>query len=177
MREQPKDSFFARLFCESRRALHRYVRRFVDSADTADEIVQEAFLRTYEQRQDVVTPRAFLFTTARNLAANLKRNQDVAKTDLVEDLDESLSVIHQASLEERALADEEAQLIKQAAERLPPRCRAAFALRVFHGYSYKEIAQKLDISVKTVEKYIARGLDETHAHLTSRYREAGRRHD
>jgi len=166
-----RNDFFASLFLESRSALRRYVRRFVGSRETAEEIVQEAFLRTYERAENVETPRAFLFTTARNLASKLKRAERVAKTDLVGDFDDPGVVIQQASAEDSALADEEARIVRQTVDRLPPKCRAAFALRVFHGCSYKEIADKLGLSVKTVEKYIARGLDETHAHLKRRYRE------
>jgi RNA polymerase sigma-70 factor (ECF subfamily) len=59
--------------------------------------------------------------------------------------------------------------MQEAIDRLPPQCRAAFALRVFHECSYKEVADRLGISAKTVEKHIARGLRETHSYLTKRY--------
>ena len=45
----PSD-LFTKLFAESRQALHRYILRFVGSSETAKEIVQEAFLRTYRER-------------------------------------------------------------------------------------------------------------------------------
>jgi RNA polymerase sigma-70 factor (ECF subfamily) len=54
---------------------------------------------------------------------------------------------------------------------LPPQCRTAFTLKVFHGCSYKEIAEKLGISTKTVEHHIARGLRDTHQYLRERYGE------
>src|SRR5262245_46149129 len=80
---------FARLFLESRNALRRYVRRLVRSQEAADEIVQEAFLRTYERGDAVQTPRAFLFSTARNLAADQRRRDRTARTDSVADFDDS----------------------------------------------------------------------------------------
>jgi RNA polymerase sigma factor (sigma-70 family) len=58
---------------------------------------------------------------------------------------------------------------------LPPQCRAAFTLRVFHECSYKEVADRLGISAKTVEKHIARGLRDTHTYIKMRY-SATRRH-
>jgi RNA polymerase sigma-70 factor (ECF subfamily) len=166
-----RNDLFARLFSESRAALRRYVRRFVQSPETAEEIVQEAFLRTYEQGDSVETPRAFLFSTARNLASNAHRDQRTAKTDSVGDFDNSRVGAEHQSPEEGVLADEQTRLIRAAVDRLPPKCRAAFALRVFHGCSYKEIADRLGVSAKTVEKYIARGLRETDAHLKRRYKD------
>jgi len=152
------------------------VQRFIGSRETADEIVQEAFLRTYEQGNAVQTPRAFLFSTARNLASNAKRDQRTARTDSVGEIDDSRVLQEYSSAEEQAIADERTQLVKDTIARLPPKCRAAFTLRIFHGCSYKEIADRLGISTKTVEKYVARGLHETHQRLHKRYRDASSHH-
>src|SRR3979411_2746042 len=72
---ESRTEIFTRLFAESRQAFHRYIQRFVGSNETGKEIVQEAFLRTYRQRESVTTLRAFLFSTARNLAANEYRHR------------------------------------------------------------------------------------------------------
>src|ERR1700727_816376 len=79
---------FTKLFAESRQALHRYIRRFVGSSEAAKDIVQEAFLRTYRQRDSVTTLRAFLFSTARNLAANEYRHRRTVERGAVGDFDE-----------------------------------------------------------------------------------------
>lgn len=160
---------FARLFAESREALRRYVRRLVRSRDAVDEIVQEAFLRTYAQGDAVQIPRAFLFSTARNLASDHRRHDRIAATDTVGDLDDSRVVSSGGPLEDQVIADEASQLLREAVDRLPPQCHAAFALKVFHGYSYKEIGDKLGLSQKTVEKHIACGLLKTHEYLRLRY--------
>jgi RNA polymerase sigma-70 factor (ECF subfamily) len=160
-----------RLFTESRDALCQYVRRFIRSTDAADDIVQEAFLRTYERAEKVETPRAFLFSVARNLAWKRRRHQKVAAIDSVDDF-EDLSVVAQGqSPETQLIADEEVRLLTQAVEQLPPQCRAAFTLKVFYACSYQEIAARLGISVRTVEKHLARGSRETHAYLKRRYRD------
>ncbi len=164
------DDLFGRLFSESHWALRRYVRRLVGSREAAEDVVQEAFLRTYEHAGDVKIPRAFLFSTARNLAADSRRHNRVAKTDSLGDFDAPGVVSWSASPEGQALADERTRLLKDAVERLTPQCRAAFALKVFHACSYKEIAQRLGISPKTVENHIARALRETHRYLRQRYK-------
>jgi RNA polymerase sigma factor (sigma-70 family) len=165
-----RTEFFSRLFSESHEALRRYVRRLVKSQEAADDIVQEAFLRTYEHAERVETPRAFLFSAARNLASDARRHIRVRKTDTLGDFDATLLVSSDESLEGGALAEERSRLLKEAVERLSPRCRAAFTLRVFHARSYKEIAQSLGLSPKTVENHIARALRETHEYLRRRYK-------
>jgi RNA polymerase sigma-70 factor (ECF subfamily) len=165
---------FTKLFAESRQALHRYIRRFVGSSETAKEIVQEAFLRTYRQRESVTTLRAFLFSTARNLAANEYRHRRIIERGALGDFGESF--VNSESLEAQLLRDERNRLIQEAIDRLPPQCRAAFTLRVFHECSYKEVADRLGISAKTVEKHIARGLHETHSYLKRRYKATERGH-
>ncbi|MEA3132502.1 MAG: hypothetical protein QOG17_348 [Gammaproteobacteria bacterium] len=166
---ESRTEIFTKLFAESRQALHRYILRFVGSSETAKEIVQEAFLRTYRQRESVTTLRAFLFSTARNLAANEYRHRQTMERDALGNFGDSWVKTERESLEAELLRDERNQLIQEAIDRLPPQCRAAFALRVFHECSYKEVADRLGISAKTVEKHIARGLRDTHSYLKRRY--------
>lgn len=158
-----------RLFCDDRTALLRYVRRLLGSREDSEDIVQEALLRTCEHAQDVIEPRAFAFTVARNLAANSRRHTRLAKTDSLGDLSQSTVVSSGPSLEGEILAEEEGKLLREAVEQLSPQCRAAFQLRLFHGCSYKEIALQLRITPKTVENHIGRAIHETHEYLRKRY--------
>ena len=158
-----------RLFTDDRAALVRYVRRFIGSRADSEDIVQEAFLRMCQRSQDVVEPRAFAFTVARNLAADSRRHTRLAKTDLLGDLSQSPVVSSGPSLEGEVLAEEECRLLREAMEQLSPQCQAAFRLRVFHSCSYKEIATRLGIAPKTVENHIGRALRETHEYLRKRY--------
>jgi RNA polymerase sigma-70 factor (family 1) len=173
---ESRTEIFTKLFAESREALHRYIRRFVGSSETAKEIVQEAFLRTYRQRESVTTLRAFLFSTARNLAANEYRHRRIVERGAFNDFGESWVKTERESLETELLRDERNRLVQEAIDRLPPQCRAAFTLRVFHECSYKEVAERLGISAKTVEKHIARGLHDTHSYLKRRYAATRRDH-
>ena len=173
---ETRTEIFTKLFAESRQALHRYIQRFVGSSETAKEIVQEAFLRTYRQRESVTTLRAFLFSTARNLAANEYRHRRIMERGALGDLGHSRLKTEHESLEAEFLRDERNRLIQEAIDRLPRQCRAAFTLRVFHECSYKEVAERLGISAKTVEKHIARGLHETHGYINRRYSTTRRDH-
>lgn len=173
--DSPTETFI-KLFAESRQALLQYIRRFVRSSETAKEIVQEAFLRTYRERESIVTLRAFLFSTARNLAANELRHRRTVERDIVASFDESRLDAEYESLESGLLRDERNRLLEQAIDRLPPQCRAAFTLRVFHECSYREVADRLGISVKTVEKHISHGMRETNRYLKIQYRATRRHH-
>lgn len=157
------------LFLNDRSALHRYVRRLLGGGEGSEDIVQEAFLRTYRHSERIVEPRAFVFTTARNLVADSRRRSRIANTDTLGDFESSNVVGSSESLEDELLAKERRRLLEEAVARLSPRCRAAFSLRVFDGCSYKEIAQRLCMSPKTVENHIARALRETHQYVRQRY--------
>jgi RNA polymerase sigma-70 factor, ECF subfamily len=164
---------FARLFLESSAALGRKMRRFVGSKADADDTVQEAFLRGLESADDVRAPRAFLYTAARNIAVDGYRREQCAKMVALGEL--ALSSVQSSveSVESELLLEERGRVLREAVERLTPQCRSVFALKVFLGYSYKEIAVSLGISVKTVEKHMARGLRETHQYVRLRFEERG----
>jgi RNA polymerase sigma factor (sigma-70 family) len=166
-----RDAGFTRLFSESRDALSRYVRRLVRSQSAAEEIVQEAFLQTYTYRGKVEVPRAFLFSAARLLASKARRHDRVVQDSSAHTLEADLLPPQDLSPEEKLLAEERIRLLKQVVDSLPRQCRTALTLRVFQDCSYKEIAARLGISVRTVEKHLALGLREIHAELTRAYQE------
>jgi len=161
---------FARLFIESGVALRRKMQRLVSAPADVDDVVQEAFLRAYENADTVRVPDAFVYSAARNLAFDSRRRDKTAKKIALGEI--ALSAVNSSveSVESQLLTEERTQLLREAVERLPPQCRTVFALRVFNGYSYREIAGELGISVKTVENHLARGLRETHQFLRRRFR-------
>lgn len=172
---ESRHHLFSRLFLESGTTLRRYVRRLVRSRETAEEIVQEAFLRTYEYAQDGRPPNALLYAIARNLAMDHHRRERTARVEQFGEM-RTTGVAPAGSgesLESWLLSEERSALLRRAVERLSPQCRVAFALKVFHGSSYQEIAEKLAISEKTVEAHISRGIRETYRYVRQRYQLKG----
>lgn len=169
---KPEDASLARLFSESREALIRYVRRLVRSPSAAEEIVQETFLRAYRQRDEADLKPPYLFSIARNLASKARRHERIVDAAL-SNQDTHRAQLHGTcvSPEDAVFADERLRLLNEAIQSLPPQCRIVFTLRMFHDRSYKQIAEHLSISVKTVEKHIALGATEVHAALAKRHTE------
>lgn len=158
---------FSKLFLQSNAGLRRYVRRFVRSSDLADEIAQEAWLRTYKHARDDRPHEALLYSIARNLAVDHYRHERRARSETHREVPQAIT--EGGSLENWILAEERSTLLRDAVEQLPRQCRAAFALKVLRGLNYQEIAARLGISCKTVEGHVSRGIRETYRYLRRRY--------
>ena len=146
-----------RIFIESEDALRAFLTRFLKCQNDIDDALYEAYARTYRamSSQDLDSPRAFLFRTAKNLALNeLKRHSTQFESNFAELNIEDIACA-EPSVEERLMEDQQRQLLNQAIEQLPKQCRKAFVLRKQHHFSHKSISEKLNISVRTVERHMA----------------------
>lgn len=147
-----------------RRALERYVQRLLGNADDAAEVSQEAFLRVYAAEVGDQTPvsEALLYTVARNLALSELRKRTSRATDAVGDWDElrveDLSPSVEAVMQQR----QRVAAVESAMARMAPKCLEVFQLRKVENLSHAEIAARLDISPKTVERHITRALQLCH---------------
>ncbi len=133
--------------------------RFPHERDV-DDVVQEAVLRVLRAREsgEVRSPKAFLFVTARNLVvAAHRKNALRPQIDLAElaDLDVQDET---ADVSGAVIHSEELELLTQAIQALPDRCRQIVTLRKIYGLSQREIARELGISENTVENQGAIGL-------------------
>lgn len=144
-----------RFLTQRRDELLGFVRSLSHSAEEAEDIVQEAAARTLAGGEQIRAPETYLFVVARNLSR--EKQGESRRTASEPTRVEGLA----PSAEDEAIAREASDALRRAVAQLPPQCRSAFALQVFHGCSYQEIADRLGISIKTVEKHISRGLRDT----------------
>jgi len=160
---------FAAIFRQYGRALQSYLRRQVRSREAAEDLMQEAFARVYAagtERLD--SPRSFLFRTARNLAANHRRDQSAALVQAVEDV-EAVDAGRQTLLPEETLHwREELDMLERVIDSLPHQCRQVFILQKLELRSHQEIAAQLGIAVSTVEKHIAKAVKICYQHYRER---------
>ena len=125
-----------------------------------DDLVQEAFSRLLKAHDSgpIANPRAFLFVVSRNLAFNQLRHLKYERPHGAKEVD-PLSIIDDVnSPPESAAVKEELQHLIEAIQSLPERCRQVMTLRKIYGFSQKEVAKKLGISVHTVEAQGSIGL-------------------
>lgn len=119
----------------------------------ADDVVQEAFSRLFKVGASgpVANPRAFLFVVARNLALNHLRRLGHEHPEGAREVD-PLSVVDEVNSPlETVTRQEDFQHLVDAIQSLPERCRQIITLRKIYGLSQKEVAERLGISVHTVE--------------------------
>lgn len=134
-------------------------RRFVAAADVED-IVQECYCRL-AQLPDVSgigSPRAYLFTMARNLAHRQRRTATVVRIDPIADADEEYLQSDLPSPERIAVARQELGRVQAALATLSDRARRIFLMRRVEGISQKEIAATLGVSEMVVENEASRSL-------------------
>lgn len=148
---------FEEVFMAQRGSLLRTVQRIVGSHSTAEDVLQETYLRVSaamrERQVDNLVP--FLFQTARNLALDhlrsLRRRNSVLQSDVPSEVIEQ--VPSDAAGPERAVAQQQLlERLDEALAGLLPRQQQVFVLNRLHGWSYAEIAEHMDISLSTVQK-------------------------
>lgn len=169
-------SMILKTFLENERGIKRYLARFFPRAQDVDDLAQETFLRAYaEPGRDLHSPRAFLYRIARNLALNERARLSNKTTSYIEDHPDPavLEASDQVSAEDVVEGRQKLAVFADAIAALPPQCRRVFVLRKVHGMSQKDVAQKLGISVSTVEKHLATGLLRCSEYLRQRGYEVG----
>ncbi len=141
-------------------ALRAVLRRLVGSLSDVDDLVQECYLRMVRAKRHVRirSCQAFLFTTARNAAHDLRRRRSVAAPIVFVETDD-LRVLEDKGkgVVDSVCHQQELSLLAEAIHELPERCRQVFLLRKIQEMPQKVIAQRLGISESTVETLVAKG--------------------
>ncbi len=148
-----------RLFREHNQSLVSVLRTRLQSQQDATEVAQEAYVRLLQlgDSRAISFLRGFLFRTALNLAADrLKQRRCRGRLDELVFFEPPDGP---ASPEREVAAKQEYELIRQALEELPAKCRLAFQLTQFDGASLEEAAVRMNLTRRMIQLYIVRALE------------------
>ena len=153
------NDWFVREILVHESALMRYLLRTWFRREEIHDLRQEIYIRVYEAAAKArpAQPKSFMFTTARHLMTDRLRRSRVVSIDAVGDLDALNVLIDEISPERRMSARQELRRLAEAFDRLPDRCREVVWLRRVEELSQKQVAARMGISEKTVEKQVAKG--------------------
>lgn len=146
---------FDMLFLEYYERLCRFAWRYVESEAIAEDLVQELFTWLWENRfkwDPLGTVRGYLYKSVKHRAIDHLKHQKIIDkySELLEPPENQIAIEFNENLHEEHLK----KAIAKAVENLPERGKMVFKLHRYDGLSYKEIAQVMDISVKTVENHM-----------------------
>ena len=142
------DQYFERLYA--------YAFTIVKDSAEAKDIVQSAYVKLWEKRNEVNWPtsvQSYLYTTVYRLSLNIVRNRKIRNAH-----HQKIVPMQQSEMRNSAEQKESSERIQKAIDELPPRCKEVFYKSRMEGKTYADIAMELDISVKTVEVQIGKAL-------------------
>jgi RNA polymerase sigma-70 factor, ECF subfamily len=146
-------SAFHELFEAFHPDLCRFALQYVKDEDIAKDIVQDFFVHFWIQRENLkinTSISSYLYSSIRNRSLNyLRNNRKFYKLDSGEDIPDNSNNFFEFT--HGTGMDDLNKKISEAIDELPPKCQAVYKLSRTEKLSYKEIAEKLDISIKTVE--------------------------
>lgn len=158
-KEKEFEEVFRTYFAE----LHRYAFKILSDSDTAEEAVQQVFLKLWEKdpQQDIHTSvRSYLYRAVYNESLNLlKREQHKVKYQVHQQYarrNDSFSQQNDGELR---------QQLHEALSQLPEKSRMVFEMSRFQELKYQEIADELTLSLKTVEGHMTKALRHLRIYL------------
>ena len=143
---------FELLFKKYYTPLSRYAFTFLKNTDDSEEIAQEVFITIWNNREKIIIKtslKSYLYTSIRNHSLNYLKKAAKDRTENIEDL-QYFDVVEEDTPSQRDSAEFE-QKIYAAIESLPDKCKEIFTLSRVENLKNREIAERLNISIKTVE--------------------------
>lgn len=158
---------FCELYATYKNRLLYFAMRFVKSRDFAEDIFQDAFTVIWQGRR-FINPNAsfssYLYTIMRNRILNQIR--DMEKEDTLKESILSQAIDYSDDTKNNILSGDLKNIIQKAFESLTPRQQEIFKMSREELLSHKEIADKLGISIHTVQEHISLALHTIRTYLT-----------
>ena len=153
------EAAFEHLFRQHFKPLCLLAQRYVKDIDMAREIVQETFMQLWDKRGNIDTERgvkSYLGMAVHNKSLNYLRDNRKFDKDLI--VAENLTQDSLWEASDSAVIKDISRSIEEAIAELPDKCREVFVMSRYEQLRYLEIADKLGLSVKTVESHMSKAL-------------------
>jgi RNA polymerase sigma-70 factor, ECF subfamily len=153
------EAAFEQVFKTHYKNLHAYAFTILKDEDEAEEMVQQVFFKLWERLEHLSFSgriAAYLYRAVHNESLNFIKHQKVKAGHQLHVAYSMKNESEQA--QPRMIRKELENKFREALNELPEQCRTVFQLSRFEDMKYKEIADKLDISVKTVENHMGKAL-------------------
>lgn len=154
-------SAFKRYYEANVSSLVLFAQRFVTSV-IAEDIVHDVFLEVYENKNsfDAMPPRSYLFMAVRNRCLNTLKREEVKENYIHTTLldNQILGLDYYDSFENLLIEKDGLHELYNQIEQLPDKCRQVFKLAYFEEKKNAEIAEQLNLSIRTVEHQLYLGL-------------------
>jgi RNA polymerase sigma-70 factor (ECF subfamily) len=158
---------FEQLFRQQYSKLCGYARKYIDDPDQSEEVVQDVFVNLWQKRKSIditSTIESYLFRAVRNTCLNTLKHFKIREKH-----QEGIAATYDNAgnqPENRILEIELLNQIEDLISALPPERQRIFKMSRLDGMKYREIADELGISVKTVEAQMGKALKYLRKHLS-----------
>ena len=139
---------------------------FLKEKETAEEIVSDVYVKIWNNRKDLLKVKnikSYLFISVKNgCLSHLRksRNKNIISIDEFEEYNFEYIFLPVDAPEDDLIEQETVNLIYQAIDKLPPKCKLAFTLAKVNGLKYKEIAEIMNVSEKTVNNHLVNAVNK-----------------
>ena len=148
---------YKELFTSLYSYLFHFARTLLKAKEPAEEVVSDVFIKVWEHRSNldkISNLKVYLYISTRNCAYNYLEKQRRTVTHPIAEYPEDLPSIY-FDPEQLMITADMLAMIQQAINQLPPKCKMIFKLTKEDGLKYQEVAEILNLSVKTVENQLA----------------------
>jgi RNA polymerase sigma-70 factor (ECF subfamily) len=148
---------YKELFTSLYSYLFQFAKTLVKAKEPAEEIISDVFIKVWEKRKDlekIENLKLYLYVSTRNIAYNYLDKQKRSATNALDNVQAEFTSVY-FDPEQLLITADMLTRIQKAIDQLPPKCKVIFKLAKEDGLKYREVAEILNISVKTVENQLA----------------------
>jgi RNA polymerase sigma-70 factor (ECF subfamily) len=135
-----------------------YANNFLKDVDASEEVVQEVLFKLWTNKETIIITtsiQSYLFRAVRNASLNVIKHINIREDYKMQN---EYEMQNELSTEDEMIVSELDLKIREAIDQLPMERKKVFLLSRYDGLKYKEIAEKLNISVSTVENQMVKAL-------------------